>query len=416
MRKQVIIDGVLTNYWVEDNGTFFNKNGRQLKVSEKGVVQLYIDNKNKGYSAGKIIANTFKPCPYNVNKGLIIHLDSNMTNNNVNNLEWISSLDNVEKTWEKRRKNGTTGAGKKHSIKRKNEKIVGNDDLKKKLHINEKIVVLDGIIYPYAISNMGILRNLNTNHVSNGYKNASGYIIYSLNLNGKQVRLLAHRLVALTYFGCPEPGKKFVDHINGIRDDNRVENLRWVSSAENRKNVHKNNDYLSPTNSNYSFNEELPEEIWKTFRQTKYLVSNKGRVRGLRGNILKGTYNNNGYHLFYIEGKKMLAHRIVWECFGQPKNEEGYVINHINGIKSDNRIENLEEITQQENCLKAARETFSAGYNKVGAFNSEGELLVLYANASAAAEAIGIMPGSMRNSIRRNGKCHDGLYYRYLDK
>ena len=44
-----------------------------------------------------------------------------------------------------------------------------------------------------------------------------------------------HRLVAMTYIPNPE-GKAEVDHINGNRRDNRVENLRWVSSAENKAN------------------------------------------------------------------------------------------------------------------------------------------------------------------------------------
>lgn len=45
-----------------------------------------------------------------------------------------------------------------------------------------------------------------------------------------------HRLVAMTYIPNPE-GKEEVDHINGNRRDNRVENLRWVSSAENKANA-----------------------------------------------------------------------------------------------------------------------------------------------------------------------------------
>lgn len=51
-----------------------------------------------------------------------------------------------------------------------------------------------------------------------------------------------------------------------------------------------------------------------------------------------------------------------------------------------------------------------------GEFNEKGELLRTFPNASEAGRAIGILPSSMRNSIRRNGRCKNKLYYRYLDK
>ena len=64
--------------------------------------------------------------------------------------------------------------------------------------------------------------------------------------------------------------------------------------------------------------------------------------------------------------------------------------------------------------VKAAYETNAWNFKRVGAYREE-ELIAVYANASEAARAIGIQPSSMRNSIRRNGKCHDGLSYRYID-
>lgn len=92
------------------------------------------------------------------------------------------------------------------------------------------------------------------------------------------------------------------------------------------------------------------------------------------------------------------------------------VINHINGNKHDNRLSNLEEVTHQENLYKAAVQTNAWNFKKVGEFNEKGELLRTFPNASEAGRAIGILPSSMRNSIRRNGRCKNKLYYRYLDK
>lgn len=61
---------------------------------------------------------------------------------------------------------------------------------------------------------------------------------------GQQKTFKIHRLVAQTFIPNPD-NKPCVDHINTIRDDNRVENLRWVTHKENDNNEltrkHKSN-------------------------------------------------------------------------------------------------------------------------------------------------------------------------------
>lgn len=52
----------------------------------------------------------------------------------------------------------------------------------------------------------------------------------------KPKKMFVHRLVMLHYGPPPGPGQNCVDHINRVRSDNRLSNLRWVSVQENARN------------------------------------------------------------------------------------------------------------------------------------------------------------------------------------
>ena len=67
------------------------------------------------------------------------------------------------------------------------------------------------------------------NYDPNKCKNNCGY--HLTNINRKMY--LLHRLVAYTFLGNPPEGKTEVDHIDDNKDNNRPENLRWVTRSEN---------------------------------------------------------------------------------------------------------------------------------------------------------------------------------------
>lgn len=94
------------------------------------------------------------------------------------------------------------------------------------------------------------------------------------------------------------------------------------------------------------------EEIWKPIKWASgYFVSSHGRVSGLKNTILKSTPNIKGYPTVIVYASKVrihrTIHRIVCEAFigDRPNGKE---INHKDGVKTNNFIENLEYIDSVE--------------------------------------------------------------------
>lgn len=81
----------------------------------------------------------------------------------------------------------------------------------------------------YSVSDQGEIRR--RNRILKPNRNTNGYHYICLSKNGKTQTFSISRLVALTWLP-PVEGKPTVDHINRIRTDNRVANLRWASMAE----------------------------------------------------------------------------------------------------------------------------------------------------------------------------------------
>lgn len=84
-----------------------------------------------------------------------------------------------------------------------------------------------------------------------------------------------------------------------------------------------------------------------------YTVTKQGQIINSRnGKILKPQKNSKGYLRVFICGKRYFVHRLVANAY-LPTIEGKEEINHKNGDKTDNRVENLERVSSAENHLHA---------------------------------------------------------------
>jgi hypothetical protein len=187
------------------------------------------------------------------------------------------------------------------------------------------------------------------------------------------------------------------------------------------------------------------EEIWRDIIGYKgsYQVSNLGRVKSLdritkrcdgnirhfRGRIIRQGGIKKGYNIVQLseDGKVRgyAAHRLVAEAF-IPNPESKKEINHKNGIKTDNRVENLEWSSRSENNLHAFRKldkkapwTGKFGENNphskpIIQLTKDGEFLAEYVCAAEAVRKTGVHGGDISKCC--SGKLNSAGGYKWQFK
>lgn len=86
----------------------------------------------------------------------------------------------------------------------------------------------------YAVSTMGNIKNIKFDRPVKPFADKNGYMVVNLYKNGKMETKKVHRIV-LSAFTQNTEGKEQVNHLNGVKSDNRLVNLEWSTNSENQR-------------------------------------------------------------------------------------------------------------------------------------------------------------------------------------
>ena len=313
----------------------------------------------------------------------------------------------------------------------------------------------------YLISNKGKIWSKNRQKYKKSFILA-GY--YSVILGTKSFRI--HRLVAQIFCKNENPNKfTIVNHKDGNRLNNISENLEWVNHAKNTKHsfqFRKTNlpsirgevqqikegsvintfksaqDAVRITGVNSSNlyavlngrKKDLLGYIWRYVNQIEepegktleeydmYIITRNGKVFSKHiKNYIKGSISNNGYAMVVlnkkgVKPKGFLVHRLVAtvyldNCCHHP------IVNHKNGNKLDNRIENLEWVSANQNIIHSIYDLKKGNTKKIEQYDLFGNFIATYESCKIASDITGYKQHSITKVARGERKSLFGYIWKF---
>lgn len=173
-------------------------------------------------------------------------------------------------------------------------------------------------------------------------------------------------------------------------------------------------------------NLDLDQEVWKQiildekeeedFNSKNYFVSNLGRFKNSFGTIMENyKVNDNGYIRININAKTYFLHRLIAKTFLlNPFNKEQ--VNHIDGDKLNNNIDNLEWVTNQENQIHKFKNGLGNHFSRtIVQYDLEMTEIQRFHSIVVAAKILNIGKSNIGGVLNNNRKTAGGFIFKYLD-
>jgi len=166
----------------------------------------------------------------------------------------------------------------------------------------------------YEVSNKGKVRNKQTLLILKTYTINSGYKAIKLNKNGKSKGFTIHRLVATAFIDNPLK-LKTVNHKDGNKLNNRVDNLEWMSLSDNIK--HAVDTGLSNT-------EKAREVLNEVASKRIYQKDKEGNIIAEWDSATQASKDSNGYYSVnhissVLHGRREHHRGYTWEFIDRDK-------------------------------------------------------------------------------------------------
>ena len=158
----------------------------------------------------------------------------------------------------------------------------------------------------------------------------------------------------------------------------------------------------------------MDEEQWRDWPQDPRIkVSNKGNVVSYKrgaGCPLKVMHNNAGYQMVNASRPPQYVHRLVAETWIDNPNHYRDV-NHIDGDKDNNRVENLEWVTHDQNLRHAYRTGLIKAKGTPIRIVETGEV---YESQAECARRIGGYQANISACLAGRQSTHRGYHFEYV--
>ena len=230
----------------------------------------------------------------------------------------------------------------------------------------------------------------------------------------------AQRLVAEHFLDNPKE-LPVVNHKDGNKLNNDVDNLEWCSYSENSLHAHQTGLIQKLSQSEY-YDEDLPCENWRQYSDYEnYLISNMGRVRNIKTNKILRPSIVSGYYKVRLSKngvvKDFLIHKLVYSVFSEEPYllDKTFVIDHIDANKLNNKFSNLRKITNSENVFASLYEQkTNSSAKQVAQYSLDNKLLKVFPSTKEAARQLQLDSSTISKVCRGVNKTHGGFVFKYV--